>query len=192
MYFLNNWRWDSSCVEFCPMTHERKKLWFNVVERGGQKNVYMRPRSDQNEIITIMVFHQWLITTKVTHPSITLFVQKIGYYSRNFSKPCGYSVPCKTGLLRDLLFFVVFMNKLLENLHANICRFRSFRPPPHVSGYFWKRLHKYSIRIVFGRPHENAKQWKYDSIPHRACVMPVVNDVLHHRIRKPPFSSIHI
>lgn len=40
------------------MTHERKKLWFNVVERGGQKNVYMRPRSDQNEIITIMVFHQ--------------------------------------------------------------------------------------------------------------------------------------
>lgn len=84
MYFLNNWRWDSSCVEFCPVTHKRKKLWFNVVERGGQKNVYMRPRSDRNEIITIMVSHQWLITTKVTHPSITLFVQKIGYYSRNF------------------------------------------------------------------------------------------------------------
>ena len=28
-----------------------------------------------------------------------------------------------------------------------------------------------STRIVFGRPCENAKQWKYDSIPHRACVM---------------------
>ena len=118
-----------------------------------------------------------------------------------FSKlPCGYFVPCKTGLLRDLWLFVRVMNKLLENLHANICRFRSFRPPPYVSGYFWKRrvflpfskkirLQKYRIRIVFGRPHENDKQRKYNSIPHRACVMLVVNDVLHHRIRKPPFSS---
>ena len=137
MYFLNNWTWASSCVEFCTVTHKRKKLWFNVVERGGQKNVYMRPRSDQNEITIIMVFHQWLITTKVTHPSISLFVQKIGYYSRKL--PYGYSIPRKTGLLRDLLLFVRLMNKLLANLHANICRFRSFRPPPHVSGYFWKR-----------------------------------------------------
>ena len=50
----------------------------------------------------------------------------------------------------------------------------------------------YSNRL---RPStRNAKQWKYDSIPHRACVMLVVNDVLHvlhHRIRKPPFSSVH-
>ena len=123
----------------------------------------------------------------------------LGYYSRNFRVG---SVPCKTGLLSDLLLFVRVMNKLLENLHANICRFRSFRHPPHVSGYFWKRrvfssvfqkirLHKWRIRIVFGRPHENAKQRKYDSIPHRACLMLVLNDVLHHRIRKPPFSSVH-
>ena len=53
------------------------------------------------------------------------------------------------------------------------------------------RLQKWRIRIVFGRPHENAKQRKYDSIPHIACLMLVLNDVLHHRIRKPPFSSVH-
>ena len=53
------------------------------------------------------------------------------------------------------------------------------------------RLQKWRIRIVFGRPHENAKQRKYDSIPHRACLMLVLNDVLHHRIWKPPFSSVH-
>ena len=47
------------------------------------------------------------------------------------------------------------------------------------------------IGIVLARPYENAKQWKYDSIPRRAYVMPAVNDALHHRVRKPPFSSFY-
>ena len=76
------------------------------------------------------------------------------------------------------------------------------RPRPHVSVFVWKRryfpsvfkkrrVHTKRIRIVFACPYENAKEWKYESIPHRACVTVVVNDVLHHRIRKPTFSSVH-
>lgn len=38
---------------------------------------------------------------------------------------------------------------------------------------------------------QNAKQWKKNSIPHRACITLIVNDVLHHCIQKPPFSSIY-
>ena len=34
-------------------------------------------------------------------------------------------------------------------------------------------------------------QWKYDSITYGACAILVVYDVWHHRIRKPPFSSVH-
>ena len=73
----------------------------------------------------------------------------------------------------------------------------SVRPRQHVSGDFSQhfqkkiRIHPQRIRIVFARPYENAKQWKYDSIPCRACVMLAVNDALHHGIRKPPFSSVH-
>ena len=33
------------------------------------------------------------------------------------------------------------------------------------------------IGIVLARPYENAKQWEYENIPHRACVILVVNDV---------------
>ena len=50
-------------------------------------------------------------------------------------------------------------------------------------------VHTYGIRIVFARPYKNAKQWKDDSISHRAWVMLVVNDVLQHRVRKHPFSG---
>ena len=35
------------------------------------------------------------------------------------------------------------------------------------------------------------KRWKYDSIPHRACVMLAAYDLWHHRIQKPPFLTIH-
>ena len=76
------------------------------------------------------------------------------------------------------------------------------RPRPHVSVFVWerryfpsvfkkRRVHTKCIRIVFACPYENAKQWKYESIPHRVCVIIVVNDVLHHGIRKPTFSSVH-
>ena len=69
------------------------------------------------------------------------------------------------------------------------------RPRPHVSVFVWKRryfpsvfkkrrVHTKRIRIVFACPYENAKQWKYESIPHRACVIVAVNDVLHHRNRE--------
>ena len=74
------------------------------------------------------------------------------------------------------------------------------RRRPHVSGYFFKtdisppfskqiRVHTYCIRIVFARPYKNAEKWKDDSIPHGAWVMLLVNDVLHHRVRKHPFSA---
>ena len=54
----------------------------------------------------------------------------------------------------------------------------SFTPNPHVFGYFWNRRFsptifkniRVHIRIVFARPYENAKPWKYDSTPHRACM----------------------
>ena len=35
------------------------------------------------------------------------------------------------------------------------------------------------------------KRWKYDTISYGTCVMLVVYDVWHRRIRKPPFSSVH-
>lgn len=38
---------------------------------------------------------------------------------------------------------------------------------------------------------KSANQWKYDSIPHGACVMLVVNDARHHCILKHPFLSLH-
>ena len=47
------------------------------------------------------------------------------------------------------------------------------------------------IGIVLAHPYENAKQWKYDSIPRRGYVMPAVNDALHHGVRKTPFSSFY-
>ena len=64
------------------------------------------------------------------------------------------------------------------------------------NGHFGFRFQKkyastQRIGIVLARPYENAKQWKYDSIPRRAYVMPAVNDALHHRVRKPPFSSFY-
>ena len=59
-----------------------------------------------------------------------------------------------------------------------------------------------SIRIIFDNgdfplrfrknPHVVAvysNLWKHDNIPHRVCVMLVVYDERHRRIRKPPFSA---
>ena len=93
----------------------------------------------------------------------------------------------RTQTWKSQTFYFIFVNR---------------RPRPHVSVFVSKRrlsssvfkptrVHTQRIRIVFARPNKNAKQWKNDGIFHRACVMIVVNDVLHHRIRKPPFSSVH-
>ena len=57
-----------------------------------------------------------------------------------------------------------------------------------------------SIRIIFENgyfplrfrrnPHVvYSNLWKHDNIPHRVCVMLVVYDERHRRIRKPPFSA---
>ena len=72
----------------------------------------------------------------------------------------------------------------------------TFRPPPHIPGYFWKRkffspfsknTHPYgAYSNRFSPP-----TWKQHSNPYGACVMLEVYDVWHHRIRKPPFSSVH-
>ena len=63
--------------------------------------------------------------------------------------------------------------------YADIFLKRKFSPPFSKQ----KRVHTYCIWSAFARPYKNAKQWKDDSIPHRAWVMLVVNDVLHHRVR---------
>ena len=72
----------------------------------------------------------------------------------------------------------------------------TFSPPPHVPGYFWKRkfffsvFKKYvSLRSVFESFWPSI--WKQHSITYGACVMLEVYDVWHHRIGKPPFSSVH-
>ena len=64
----------------------------------------------------------------------------------------------------------------------------TFRPPPHVPGYFengnfFLRFQKISNRFC-------PSTWKQHSIPYGACVMLEINDVWHHRIRKPPVSSV--
>ena len=85
------------------------------------------------------------------------------------------------------LFFQESLSPIWGAVHTypDIFLKRRFSPP------FSKqiRVHTYCIRIVFARPYKNAKQWKDDSIPHIAWVMLVVNDVLHHRVRKHPFSG---
>ena len=65
----------------------------------------------------------------------------------------------------------------------------TFWAPPHVAGYFengnfFLRFQKISNRFC-------PSTWKQHSIPYGACVMLEVNDVWHHRIRKPPVSSVH-
>ena len=49
---------------------------------------------------------------------------------------------------------------------------------------FFLRFQKISNRFC-------PSTWKQHSIPYGACVMLEVNDVRHHRIRKPPVSSVH-
>ena len=65
----------------------------------------------------------------------------------------------------------------------------TFRPLPHLPGHFengnfFLRFQKISNRFC-------PSTWKQHSIPYGACVMLEVNDVWHHRIREPPFSSVH-
>ena len=60
--------------------------------------------------------------------------------------------------------------------------------------FIWGSVHTYPF-FLNTRPHvaysnpwpvhtKTLKRWKYDSIPHRACVIRVVNDVWHHRFPK--------
>ena len=73
----------------------------------------------------------------------------------------------------------------------------TFRPPPHVPGYFenedfycpFSKKHG-STRSIFKSflpvHTKTLKRRKYYSIPHGACVMVVVYYLWHHRIRKRP------
>ena len=65
-----------------------------------------------------------------------------------------------------------------------------FRDVPECSGMF--HVPGFIDAPVFACPYENAKQWKYDTISRKACVMLAVTDALRHRIRKLPFLSVHV
>ena len=90
----------------------------------------------------------------------------------------GFSVPRVLPTLRN-------QSGKLEHFSSNI------RLCPHVSGYFWNTRPHVAYSNPWPVHTKTLKRWKYDSIPRRACVILVVNDVWHHRFWKSPFSSVH-